>query len=84
VEARTRNLKRTDLVVDYLGEQFVIEMKIWNGPKYNSEGEQQIAEYLDSYGLKKGYMLTFNFNKQKEVGVKEIQYGDYTLVEAVV
>lgn len=84
VEARTRNLKRTDLVVDYLGEQYVIEMKIWNGPKYHAEGEQQVAEYLDYYGLKKGYMLTFNFNKNKEVGVREIQYGDRVLVEAVV
>ena len=29
VESRTRNQERTDLIVDYLGEQFVIEMKIW-------------------------------------------------------
>ena len=31
VESRTRNQERTDLIVDYLGEQFVIEMKIWRG-----------------------------------------------------
>lgn len=29
-------------------------------------------------------MLSFNFNKDKEVGVKEIQIGDKTIVEAVV
>jgi hypothetical protein len=28
IEAQTRDAKRTDLVVDYLGEQFVIELKI--------------------------------------------------------
>lgn len=84
VEARTRSLGRTDIVVDYLGEQFVIELKIWREPKYHAEGEAQIAEYLDYYGLKKGYMITFNFNKTKETGVKEIQYGEYTLIEAVV
>lgn len=84
VEARTRSLGRTDIVVDYLGEQFVIELKIWRGSKYHAEGEAQIAEYLDYYGLKKGYMITFNFNKTKETGVKEIQYGEYTLIEAVV
>lgn len=84
VEARTRNLGRTDLVVDYLGEQFVIEMKIWNGPKYHANGETQTIEYLDYYRLKKGYMVTFNFNKHKETGVKEVRYGDYTLIEAVV
>lgn len=84
VEARTRNLGRTDLVVDYLGEQFVIEMKIWNGPKYHADGEAQTIEYLDYYRLKKGYMVIFNFNKHKETGVKEVRYGDYTLIEAVV
>lgn len=84
VESRTRNLGRTDLVVDYLGEQFVIEMKIWNGAKYHEAGEAQTIEYLDYYRLKKGYMVTFNFNKHKETGVKEVRYGDYTLLEAVV
>lgn len=84
VEARTRDLKRTDIIVDYRGEQFVVELKIWNGPKYHAEGEEQIAEYLDYYHLKKGYMLTFNFNKKKEIGVKEVQYKDRVLVEAVV
>ena len=31
IEARTRGQKRTDVIVDYLGEQYVIEMKIWRG-----------------------------------------------------
>jgi hypothetical protein len=84
VEARTRDMKRTDIVVDYRGEQFVIELKIWHGSKYHKDGEQQILEYLDFYHLKKGYMLTFNFNKSKEIGVQEVQYGDKILVEAVV
>jgi hypothetical protein len=29
-------------------------------------------------------MLTFNFNKDKKVGVKEVSYGNKLLVEAVV
>lgn len=84
IEARTRNRKRTDIVVEYRGEQFVIELKIWSGPKYHADGEQQITEYLEFYHLKKGYMLTFNFNKKKEIGVREITVGDRILVEAVV
>lgn len=59
-------------------------MKIWNGAKYHEAGEAQTIEYLDYYRLKKGYMVTFNFNKHKETGVKEVRYGDYTLLEAVV
>lgn len=29
-------------------------------------------------------MISFNFNKKKEIGVKEISVGDKVLVEAVV
>jgi hypothetical protein len=29
-------------------------------------------------------MLTFNFNKEKKIGVNEVIYGDKVLVEAVV
>ncbi len=84
VESETRNRERMDLVVDYRGEQFVVELKIWHGEAYNKRGEEQIAEYLEYYGLKKGYMISFNFNKKKEIGVKEIGVGDKVLVEAVV
>lgn len=84
IEARTRNMKRTDIIVEYRGEQFVVELKIWSGPKYHADGEKQIAEYLDFYHLKKGYMLTFNFNKKKQIGIREVVIGDRILVEAVV
>ena len=72
------------MIVDYLGEQFVVEMKIWRGNEYNERGERQLSEYLDYYHLKKGYMLSFNFNKKKEIGVREITIGDKVIVEAVV
>ena len=84
VEPETRNRERMDLVVDYRGEQFVVELKIWHGDAYNKRGEKQITEYLEYYGLRKGYMISFNFNKKKEIGVKEISVGGKVLVEAVV
>ena len=84
IEARTRDLKRTDVIVDYAGEQYIIEMKIWHGNEYNHRGEKQLAEYLDAYHIKTGYMLSFNFNKKKQVGVQEIVLGDKLLIEAVV
>lgn len=84
IEAKTRDEGRTDVVVDYLGEQYVVELKIWHGNAYNERGEKQLLEYLNAYHLDKGYMLSFNFNRKKEVGVKEIRLGDKILVEAVV
>ncbi len=84
IEAQTRDAKRTDVVVDYAGEQFVIEMKIWRGREYNERGEQQLADYLDYFHLDKGYLLSFNFNQKKETGIKTITVGEKTIVEAVV
>ncbi len=84
IESRTRNNERTDMIIDYRGVQYVIEMKIWRGDAYHSRGERQLAEYLEQYHLKKGYMLSFNFNQKKQIGVKTITLGDKILVEAVV
>ena len=84
VEARTRNMKRTDVVVDYRGEQYVCELKIWHGDEYNNRGEQQLLGYLEDYHLSTGYMLSFNINKKKKVGVQKIQLDGRTIVEAVV
>ncbi|MCD7957468.1 MAG: AAA-like domain-containing protein [Lachnospiraceae bacterium] len=84
VEAETRNRERMDLVIDYHGEQFICELKIWHGNAYNERGEQQLTDYMDYFHLKKGYMLSFNFNKKKETGVKEIVIEDRVLIEAVV
>ncbi|MCD7954318.1 MAG: AAA-like domain-containing protein [Lachnospiraceae bacterium] len=84
VEPETRNRERMDLVIDYLGRQYVCELKIWHGNAYNERGENQLAKYLDYFHLKKGFMLSFNFNRKKTIGVKDIYIGDRTLVEAVV
>lgn len=84
IESRTRDNGRTDIIVDYLGQQFIIEIKIWRGEEYNKRGEKQLADYLDAYHVQKGYMLSFNFNKNKVVGTKEIQCSDKIIFEAVV
>lgn len=84
IEAQTRDERRTDVIVDYLGEQFIVELKIWHGSEYNERGEQQLADYLEYFHKDKGYLLSFNFNRKKEIGVKEIRVGGKTIIEAVV
>lgn len=73
--AQTRDQTRTDVIVDYLGQQYVIELKIWRGERYHADGEKQISEYLDYWNLDAGYMLSFNFNQKKEQGVKRGEGG---------
>ena len=84
IESHTRDLRRTDIIVDYLGNQYIIEMKIWHGDEYNNRGEKQLADYLDSYHSNTGYMLRFNFNKKKHIGIHEIIVDDKKIIEAVV
>ncbi|MBR6222606.1 MAG: AAA-like domain-containing protein [Lachnospiraceae bacterium] len=84
IEAQTRDQTRTDVIVDYLGEQYIIELKIWRGPRYNADGEKQIKEYLDHWNLDTGYMLSFNFNKNKEPGVRQVRIDDKILYEGTV
>lgn len=83
IEAQTRDMTRTDIVVDYLGQRYSIELKIWRDERYNAEGEQQLREYLDYFQLDMGYMLSFNFNKKKRQGVEQVQVGDKILIEAM-
>lgn len=84
LEAQTRDASRTDVIVDYLGKRYVVELKIWRGDEYNRRGEKQLAEYLDYYHLDKGYLLSFNFNRKKETGVREVRVDGKVIMEAVV
>ena len=84
VESRTRNNERMDIVIDYLGERFVVELKIWRGQAYHEKGEIQLADYLDYYHLDKGYMLTYSFNKKKNNEFTKNEVNGKTLIEAFV
>ena len=55
-----------DLVVNYNNEEFVVELKIWRGTAYEEKGKAQLADYLDIRGLKEGYLVTFDFSKNKQ------------------
>ena len=118
IEEQTRNHRRMDLVIHYLGKRYIIEMKIWRGrttddcqwqkfigcevnrnkqapqcgvapievadERYNAEGEKQICDYLDYFGLTTGYMLSFSFNKNKKPDVYPVHVGDKLLYEGIV
>lgn len=84
IEAQTRNNKRMDIVIDYKGEQYVVELKIWRGQKHHEDGEKQLCGYLTRMHLDKGYMLTYCFNREKKIGLARRTVDGKKLVEAVV
>lgn len=74
----------TDIIVDYKGKRFIIELKIWHGNEYNLRGQKQLFDYLEYYKEDKGYLLSFNFNKNKKTGVNELEYDGRKIMEVVV
>ncbi len=84
VEARTRDMRRTDVIVDYLGRQYIVELKIWRGQEYRDKGMEQLAAYLDDYHQEKGYLLSFNFNKSKQTGIRKWNCHGKEIMEIMV
>ncbi|GHU70162.1 hypothetical protein FACS1894184_15230 [Clostridia bacterium] len=85
IESETRNNTRMDVVVDYLRDEFIIELKIWRGTKLEQEAYDQLTGYLDAKGKQKGYLLVFCGNKvkQPERG-KWINHNGYEIYEVIV
>ena len=66
VEPETRDNRRMDLVVNYGREEFIVELKIWRGDKYEQHVRDQLSEYLATRGKDEGYLVTFDFSKDKQ------------------
>ncbi|MBQ4294377.1 MAG: hypothetical protein II755_02210, partial [Prevotella sp.] len=66
VEPQTRDNRRMDLVVTYERQEFIVELKIWRGEKYEESGRDQLACYLATRGMEEGYLVTFDFSKDKK------------------
>lgn len=50
---------RTDLVVEWRGQRFVLELKLKHRPSTKSKGLKQLSKYLDKLGLTSGYLIIF-------------------------
>ena len=66
VEPQTRDNRRMDLIVTYGSEEFIIELKIWRGEKYEEQGRDQLASYLATRGTTEGYLVTFDFSQKRK------------------
>jgi len=68
--------RRMDVVVNFLDEQYVVELKIWNGDEYDRKGHEQLLGYMDKKSLNEGYMLTFDFRVNKKPAEEWITLDD--------
>ncbi|KGM93222.1 AAA family ATPase [Clostridium botulinum] len=73
-EVQISEEKRLDIVVTYISNKYLVELKIWRGIEYHKKGLKQLKDYLDIQGLDMGYLVIYNFNKDKEYKKERVNY----------
>ena len=84
VEPQTRQNKRMDIVITYGSDKHIVELKIWNGEAYRLKGLEQLSTYMNEQKVDNGYLLNFNFNKNKKYTKEWIKFNDKKIFEVVV
>jgi hypothetical protein len=76
-ESETRDNGRIDLIIDFLKQQFILEMKIWYGDSRHEDAYEQLSNYLKSKNIDCGYLLTFDFRKKGDNSFSENQWVEW-------
>ncbi|MGM9978120.1 MAG: GxxExxY protein [Clostridium sp.] len=83
-EVQISEEKRLDVEITYNENKYIIELKIWRGEEYHERGLKQLVDYLDINNQNKGYLLVFNFNKNKEYKKEELTVEGKEIFEVFV
>jgi hypothetical protein len=76
-ESETRDHGKIDLVIDFLKQQFILELKLWYGDSRHEEAYEQLANYLKSKNIDCGYLLTFDFRIKGDDSLSENKWIEY-------
>ena len=44
-----------DVIINYGGEEFIVELKIWRGQKRQHDAYRQLTDYVEKRGAEKGF-----------------------------
>ena len=83
-EVQISEEKRLDVVITYNSNKYIIELKVWHGEEYHEKGLKQLVDYLNINNQNKGYLLIFNFNKNKEYKKEEVIVEEKEIFEVFV
>ena len=84
VEPQTRKNMRMDVQVFYGTEEFIVELKIWHGMKYEEKAYDQLVDYLEVRGVEKGYLLSFCSNQSVPYEFREFEHRGHEVCEVIV
>ncbi|KPA11078.1 AAA ATPase [Candidatus Magnetomorum sp. HK-1] len=59
-EVQISEEKRLDIIVTWLKEKYIIELKIWRGKIAHQKGIDQLYDYMKRLDLNKGYLIIFD------------------------
>jgi len=76
-ESETRDHGKMDLVIDFMKQQFILELKLWYGDSKHEEAYDQLTGYLKSKNMDCGYLLTFDFRKNDDDSFSENKWVDW-------
>ena len=76
-ESETRDFDKIDLVIDFLKQQFILEMKLWYGESHHKNAYEQLANYLKAKNHDCGYLLTFDFRKKPDENYSECKWIEH-------
>lgn len=84
VEPQTRQNNRMDIQVFYGNDEFIVELKIWHGVKYEEKGYDQLVDYLEARQVKKGYLLSFCENSKRPQADRIFKHRGHDICEVIV
>ncbi len=86
IESQFTDMRRVDIVVDFRNDQFIIELKLWKGETAKEKVYEQLLGYANSKHKDNGYLLTFDFrkDKNKECKAEWIQTGGKYIFDVIV
>jgi DNA-binding transcriptional MerR regulator len=84
VEAETRSNKRFDIVITYNSKEYIIELKKFYDKVRKEKGYDQLAEYIEIKGLIEGYLIVFDFRKNKKYIKRWLDVNEKNIFEVIV
>ncbi len=74
-EPQISDEKRLDVVITYLNQKYVAELKLWYGQKAHEKGLLQLVDYLNIQSLSEGYLLIFDHSEVKDWRSEWVEVG---------
>ena len=75
---------RIDLAIFYNAQKYIVETKIWEGPRSYQDGKAQLAAYLKLEGASEGYYVVFDHRVEPEPRVETETIDGLTLRSYVI